>query len=101
MVNSGLWIDGSAMTLQEAMDCALRPMSITVRSGRGWGGLSRTEQKVARLAADGLTNREIGERLFISPRTAETHLTHIFAKLRIRGRNELMRAVIAMGDQAR
>lgn len=51
--------------------------------------LSETETLVARLAADGLTNREIGERLFISARTAEAHLTHVFAKLGVKNRVQL------------
>jgi DNA-binding NarL/FixJ family response regulator len=57
--------------------------------------LSETETLVARLAADGLTNREIGERLFISARTAEAHLTHVFTKLGVKNRVQLTAALSA------
>ncbi len=57
--------------------------------------LSETETLVARLATDGLTNREIGERLFISARTAEAHLTHVFTKLGVKNRVQLTAAFTA------
>ena len=56
-------------------------------------GLSETEALVAQLAADGLTNRQIGEQLFISARTVESHLTHVFAKLGIKNRVQLAAAI--------
>jgi non-specific serine/threonine protein kinase len=46
---------------------------------------------VARLAADGLTLREICERLSVSPGTAKTHLTHVYAKLGVNNRAQLAR----------
>jgi DNA-binding CsgD family transcriptional regulator/tetratricopeptide (TPR) repeat protein len=52
-------------------------------------GLTRSEAAVARLAATGLTNREIADRLFVSVKTVEFHLRHVFAKLEIRSRKEL------------
>jgi DNA-binding CsgD family transcriptional regulator len=42
-----------------------------------------------RLAAEGLTNAEIGERLFISRRTVETHLSHVFGKVGVSSRVQL------------
>ena len=57
----------------------------------GWGALTRAEIEVARLAAEGLTNREIGARLFVSPRTVQTHLSHVFGKLEVASRRELAR----------
>jgi predicted ATPase/DNA-binding CsgD family transcriptional regulator len=57
----------------------------------GWGALTRAEIEVARLAAEGLTNREIGVRLFVSPRTVQTHLSHVFGKLEVASRRELTR----------
>ena len=47
----------------------------------GWQSLTPTERTVAALVADGLSNPQIGERLFISRRTVQTHLVHVFAKL--------------------
>jgi DNA-binding CsgD family transcriptional regulator len=51
--------------------------------------LSAQERQIAQLARDGLTNPEIGARLFLSPRTVEWHLRKIFGKLGIRSRREL------------
>lgn len=64
------------------------------RGGSGWDSLTMAERGVVALVTEGLTNREIAERLFISPRTAETHLTHVFAKLDLTGRRALRRAAV-------
>jgi ATP/maltotriose-dependent transcriptional regulator MalT len=55
----------------------------------GVDALTASELRVARLAADGLTNREIAGRLFVTDRTVETHLRHVFQKLAISSRREL------------
>jgi DNA-binding CsgD family transcriptional regulator/tetratricopeptide (TPR) repeat protein len=55
----------------------------------GWPSLTPTERTVAALVADGLTNPQIGERLFISRRTVQAHLAHVFAKLSISSRTQL------------
>ena len=55
----------------------------------GWQSLTPTERTVAALVADGLSNPQIGERLFISRRTVQTHLVHVFAKLDISSRAQL------------
>jgi DNA-binding NarL/FixJ family response regulator len=48
------------------------------------GSLTPTEERVARLAAEGLTNREIAERAFLSPKTVEVNLTRVYRKLGVR-----------------
>jgi len=55
----------------------------------GWPSLTPTEHTVADLVAEGLSNPQIGERLYISHRTVQTHLAHIFAKLGISARAQL------------
>ena len=55
--------------------------------------LTAQERHIARLARDGLSNPEIGARLFLSPRTVEWHLRKVFAKLGIRSRHELANAL--------
>jgi DNA-binding CsgD family transcriptional regulator len=57
--------------------------------GTGLMSLSTREQTVARLAADGASNREIAAALFVSPKTVERHLTNILAKVGLRNRTEL------------
>ena len=58
------------------------------RAGSG-GELTPTERRVAVLVSEGLTNREVAARLFVSVNTVETHLRHLFQKLGVRSRTEL------------
>ena len=55
--------------------------------------LTAQERQIAELAREGLTNPEIGARLFLSPRTVEWHLRHVFTKLGVRSRRELFKAL--------
>lgn len=55
----------------------------------GWDSLTEAELKVTRLVVEGLTNRSIGERLFVSRRTVETHVSHALAKLGLTTRIQL------------
>jgi DNA-binding CsgD family transcriptional regulator len=60
-------------------------------SNFGWAALTATENRIAALVRDGLTNREIGTRLFVSPRTVQTHVSHILQKTGLRSRVEIAR----------
>jgi DNA-binding CsgD family transcriptional regulator len=86
---------GAARDLARA-EATLREMG--VRRGRrgtrgrpqsGWPSLTPTERSVAGLVAEGLSNPQIGARMYISGRTVQTHLAHIFAKLDISSRAQL------------
>ncbi|MGH9194657.1 MAG: response regulator transcription factor, partial [Acidimicrobiia bacterium] len=65
----------------------------TPRPVSGWDALTPAERDVVMLVGEGLTNKQIGERLFVSHRTVATHLAHAFDKLAIRSRVQLARAV--------
>lgn len=69
----------------------LAPDTPSARLGGPGGELSERELEVLRMIALGLTNAEIGERLFVSVRTIETHRSHIHQKLDVRTRAELVR----------
>lgn len=74
------------------------------RPATGWAALTRSEASVAELVAEGLPNREIAERLFVSKKTVESHLGSAFRKLGIRSRVELARLALqeaARADQVR
>ena len=57
------------------------------------GGLTPTEDRVAALVSEGLTNQEVADRLFVTVRTVETNLTRIYQKLGVRSRTELSRRI--------
>ncbi len=93
-----------ACRLQELAARELRALGRRVTRvgyrGRGLVGpaaLSGRELEVARLVADHLTNREIAERLVLSHKTVERHMTHIFRKLQVSSRREVARALAADG----
>jgi DNA-binding CsgD family transcriptional regulator len=63
----------------------------SARPGDGWAALTPTEVKVAGLVAKGRSNREIGATLSLSPRTVQTHVSHILAKLGAASRSQIAR----------
>ena len=65
----------------------------------GVDALTASELRVARLAAEGRTNRQIAESLFVTQRTIETHLRHVFQKLDITRREQLPSKLTATGDE--
>jgi DNA-binding CsgD family transcriptional regulator len=72
-----------------AAGVALGKRGRRARPSHGWESLTGTEREVVRLVTEGLTNRQVGERLFISRRTVETHVSHVFTKLDVHSRVEL------------
>jgi DNA-binding CsgD family transcriptional regulator len=87
--------DSGALNHLARVDAALRAYGRKRRRSRpapvqfGWEALSPKEREVAQLVADGLSNPQIGERLYISRRTVETHVAHAFRKLGVTNRVEL------------
>jgi DNA-binding CsgD family transcriptional regulator len=67
----------------------------------GLEALTASERRIAELAAQGLTNREIAQTLFITARTVEGHLTHVFYKLDVKARTELPAALAALTNAVR
>ncbi|MBI0296126.1 AAA family ATPase [Streptomyces sp. PRKS01-29] len=66
----------------------------------GWENLTESERKLIPLVVDGLTNRAIADRLYVSVHTVNTHMKHIFTKLGINTRVELTRLAVERGGIA-
>jgi DNA-binding CsgD family transcriptional regulator len=93
----------SAMGMEGFAERACRELlatgeTVRKRSVETRGELTAQEAQIARLARDGLSNPEIGARLFISTRTVQYHLGKVFTKLAISSRSQLDRAL--PGDPA-
>ena len=83
------WAEGEALTVDEAVAYVSRARGERKRPSSGWASLTPTELEVVKLVAKGLTNPEVGERLFTGRGTVKTHLAHVFTKLGIATRSEL------------
>jgi len=71
-----------------------------VKSGQeieGYKKLTEREKEILKLVAEGRTNQEIAELLFISPTTVQTHRSHMMAKLSLHNRSDLIRYAIRHG----
>jgi predicted ATPase/DNA-binding CsgD family transcriptional regulator/Tfp pilus assembly protein PilF len=84
------WATGRSLSTVDAVSEALSRQPETAQAGMDRAtrqlGITPRELEVLRLLREGLTNREIGARLFISPRTAQTHVQHVYAKLGVESR---------------
>ncbi|QUR67134.1 helix-turn-helix transcriptional regulator [Mycobacterium spongiae] len=83
------WAEGAALSTSDAIAYAQRGRGERNRPTRGWASLTPTEARVVRLVSEGLTNKDIATQLFISYRTVQTHLTHVYAKLGLNSRLQL------------
>jgi predicted ATPase/DNA-binding CsgD family transcriptional regulator len=83
------WAQGAALTLDEAVEYVSRARGERKRPSAGWASLTPTECRVVELVAEGLTNPQIAERMFVARGTVKVHVSHIFAKLGLSNRSEL------------
>ncbi len=83
------WAEGAALSTEEAIAHAQRGRGQRKRPTSGWASLTPTERDVVRLVSEGLANNDIAIRLFVSPRTVQTHLTHVYTKLGLTSRVQL------------
>jgi DNA-binding CsgD family transcriptional regulator len=70
--------EGAALSIEEAIAYAQRGRGERKRPASGWASLTPAERDVVRLVSEGLGNKDIATRLFVSPRTVQAHLTHIY-----------------------
>jgi predicted ATPase/class 3 adenylate cyclase/DNA-binding CsgD family transcriptional regulator len=75
------WEEGRSMSLKQAVSYASKGRGERKRPSSGWESLTPAELEVASLVSEGLTNPQIAERLFISRKTAQHHVSNILAKL--------------------
>ena len=83
------WAEGAALSTEEAIAYAQRGRGQRKRPTSGWGSLTPAELDVVRLVSEGLSNNDVAARLFVSPRTVQTHLTHVYTKLGLTSRVQL------------
>jgi len=83
------WAEGAALSIDEAIAYAQRGRGERKRPSSGWESLTPTELDVVRLVAEGIPNKDIATRLFVSPRTVQSHLRHVYNKLGLTSRVQL------------
>ena len=85
------WAEGAALSTEEAIAYAQRGRGQRKRPATGWASLTPAEHDVVQLVSEGLGNKDIATRLFVSRRTVKTHLTHVYNKLGLTSRVDLAR----------
>ncbi|NKE57852.1 response regulator transcription factor [Lentzea sp. PSKA42] len=75
----------------ETAGSAARPRAIRRRPATGWEALTPTEERVAELVTEGLSNPDIAAEMFLSRRTVQTHVSNALAKLGVASRTEIAR----------
>ena len=83
------WAEGAALSTEEAIAYTQRGHGERKRPASGWASLTPTERDIVRLVSEGLGNKDIATRLFLSPRTVQTHLPHVYDKLGLTSRVQL------------
>jgi predicted ATPase/class 3 adenylate cyclase/DNA-binding CsgD family transcriptional regulator len=91
------WAEGVGLSTDEAIAYAQRRRGERKRPSSGWTSLTPTERDVVRLVSEGLANKDIATRLFVSPRTVQTHLTHVYTKLGLTSRVQLVQEAARHG----
>lgn len=84
------WAEGAALSTEEAIAYARRGRGERKRPASGWESLTPAEHDVVRLVCEGLGNKDIAARLFVSPKTVQAHLTHVYTKLGLTSRVQLV-----------
>ena len=96
--SGGLWIDKDLPSAEDFEEIAQGQLQDVARISEDTDAiktLTRREMEILRLVAEGLTNEEIGKKIFISEKTVKTHLTNIFDKLKVN--NRFKAALLIMG----
>jgi DNA-binding CsgD family transcriptional regulator len=86
--------EGESMPLDEAIRRARRARGVRKRPSGGWESLTATEVQVVDLVSEGLTNPQVAQKMFISSGTVKVHLGHIFRKLDVHTRSELVAVAV-------
>jgi DNA-binding CsgD family transcriptional regulator len=92
------WAQGATLSTEVAIAYAQRGRGERKRPAKGWASLTPTERDVVRLVGEGLANKDVAARLFVSPRTVESHLTHVYTKLGLSSRVQLAQEAARHAD---
>ena len=84
--------EGTTLTIDDAIRYARRGRGPRGRPVEGWDALTPAEQQVSALIADGRSNQDVAHALFVTVATVKTHVAHIYQKLDLRSRAQLVRA---------